>query len=297
MRWQRNRMFFSVRTLPHGLEPRDPFTIPPKTVAKLQLSLKAEQLAYRSFVSVVSLVLFAQHTTQLNPAKAFRLLRAYWAMYRQITRGYQWDDLLAYLDPLVHQELLSIGHDLCENEWWKIAAVRRLTYQDTDCNLICYSDASAAGWSAIVYNTLTGRAKAYQQRWIHDIHVDSTIRTPEENRLRFNAKLSAHAEPKKPSTPYSSNSRRRAYPTRQALRSLQTIVRLWWPQDTSTVSKESAEAMPSASCMRTLTICSTHATSRSSSFISREGAIPRVKHPGTLGGPETDSALSTTEHK
>eukprot|EP00796_Vickermania_ingenoplastis_P004529 gene4529-biopygen2550 len=56
-----------------------------KTVAKLGLALRATEFSCRSFVSLISLILYALHTTRLNPASAFTLLRAYRGVYRSVT--------------------------------------------------------------------------------------------------------------------------------------------------------------------------------------------------------------------
>eukprot|EP00796_Vickermania_ingenoplastis_P008524 gene8524-biopygen5892 len=69
-----------------------------KTVAKLGLALKAQSFTCRSFVSLVSLILYALHTTKINPAKAFTLLRAYRGVYRTVVEGKDWDGPLGYLD-------------------------------------------------------------------------------------------------------------------------------------------------------------------------------------------------------
>eukprot|EP00796_Vickermania_ingenoplastis_P006393 gene6393-biopygen4064 len=74
-----------------------------KTVAKVVLSLRHEQYTNRAFASTVSLILFALHTTQINPATAFKLLRAYRGVYRQVTRGHDWDEPMIYLDPGVRK--------------------------------------------------------------------------------------------------------------------------------------------------------------------------------------------------
>lgn len=165
-----------------------------KTVAKLQLSLKAAAFTHRTFASLVSLILFALHTTQINPASAFRLLRTYRGIYRQATTVFNWDDPLPFLDPEVRKNLLSIGTTLCTNEWWTIADERKPTYNDHDYDFICYTDASAAGWGAIVQDTRQKIIKTYQQKWIPDFHAEEQQRT--STQPRFNARHSAHAEPR-----------------------------------------------------------------------------------------------------
>lgn len=165
-----------------------------KTVAKLQLALRATKFSHRSFASVVSLALFALHTTQMNPASAFKLMRAYRGVYRQTARGYDWDDPLNYLDPSVHQSLLSLGGALAENIWWTIADVRMASYNDKDYDVIVYTDASASGWGAIAQSTSTGKVTTYQQQWVHNLHPDTKVVST--TNLHFNKKHSAHAEPR-----------------------------------------------------------------------------------------------------
>eukprot|EP00796_Vickermania_ingenoplastis_P004537 gene4537-gene3111 len=87
-----------------------------KTVAKLGLSLEATSYTCRSFVSSVSLILYAMHTTRLNPAGAFQLLRAYRGVYRTVEEGLDWDDPILYLDPSVVAKLQELGRELCRNE-------------------------------------------------------------------------------------------------------------------------------------------------------------------------------------
>eukprot|EP00796_Vickermania_ingenoplastis_P005814 gene5814-biopygen3669 len=166
-----------------------------KTVAKLLLSLRAEQYTNRSFASTVSLILFALHTTQINPAKAFKLLRAYRGVYRQVTRGHDWDEPMLYLDPGVKQNLHELGNVLCQNERWAIANVRRPTYEDHEYDCICYTDASAAGWGAIVQKPLERAVTTYQQKWIPSFHMDDARLTAKRSH-HFSAKYSAHAEPR-----------------------------------------------------------------------------------------------------
>lgn len=165
-----------------------------KTVAKLQLSLLATKFSHRSFASVISLVLFALHTTQINPASAFKLMRAYRGVYRQTARGYDWDDPLNYLDSTVHQSLLTLGHELAENKWWTIADERMASYDDKDYDFIVYTDASASGWGAIAQSTHTGTVTTYQQQWVHDLYPATKVVLTKG--LHFNKKHSAHAEPR-----------------------------------------------------------------------------------------------------
>lgn len=166
-----------------------------KTIAKMKLALKTKAFTHRTFASIVSLILFALHTTQLNPAKAFRLLRAYRGVYKLATTQLDWDDPLQYLEEGIRQDLLDLGEVLCQNKWWKIAEERTATYRDEDYHRICYTDASAAGWGAIVQNVPEKRVKTYQQRWVHDLGRGGRSKD-DDNKKPFNARHSAHAEPR-----------------------------------------------------------------------------------------------------
>eukprot|EP00796_Vickermania_ingenoplastis_P001346 gene1346-biopygen1082 len=166
-----------------------------KTVAKVVLSLRHEQYTNRAFASTVSLILFALHTTQINPATAFKLLRAYRGVYRQVTRGHDWDEPMIYLDPGVRNNLHELGNALCRNDWWTIADIRRPTYEDTEYDYICYTDASAAGWGAVVQQPSKRAVTTYQQKWIPSFHLEDARMTAKRSH-HFSAKYSAHAEPR-----------------------------------------------------------------------------------------------------
>lgn len=175
-----------------------------KTVAKLTLSLAATRFTHRTFASVVSLILFALHTTRLNPARAYQLLRAYRGIYRLVTRGRDWDEELEVLNPAVRSNMDSIGAQLIKNEWCTIAPERTPTYNDCDYSAVVCTDASAAGWGAIVTRPGAGDQTAtYQQRWVNDIHPTerrTTAQMDEDNDSHdagfFNPHHSAHAEPR-----------------------------------------------------------------------------------------------------
>jgi len=171
-----------------------------KTVAKLMLASRATAFTHRSFVSVVSLVLFALHTTRLNPARCFALLRAYRGVYRLVTTGRDWDDMLEHLDARVHEALLDTAGTLIENAWWAIADERRPTYDDHAYDAVVYTDASYGGWGAIAQHQADGHTTTYQQRWVHDVlcGVPLPPRAPAHSRHvgYLNARHSAHAEPR-----------------------------------------------------------------------------------------------------
>lgn len=166
-----------------------------KTMAKLKLSLQKELYTCRTFVSLVSLILYALHTTQLNPASSFALLRAYRGVYREVTRGYDWDSELPYLDPEVRQNLLTLGTALLKNEWWQVADERTFSYNENDYDAIIFTDASAKGWGAIVHWTTTGKHVSYQRRW--ERRKESIVyRREKEKYWSFATRFSADAEPR-----------------------------------------------------------------------------------------------------
>lgn len=136
-----------------------------KTVAKLGLALQAERFSCRSFVSLVSLELYALHTTRMNPASAFQLLRAYRGVYRRVTEGVDWDSELPYLDARVHAKMVALGEALYQNDWWRIADERHPTYDEAYYDAIVFTDASYAGWGAIARNRAEGTVTTYQQKW------------------------------------------------------------------------------------------------------------------------------------
>lgn len=166
-----------------------------KTVAKLRLALRIDSHTHRSFASLVSLIMFALHTTQLNPARVFTLLRAYRGVYRQVARGFDWDEPMQYLDEKVKQVLHTVGSNLCENPWWGIAEERYPSYRDSDYDVVCFTDASASGWGAVVTWVTPNVTKTFQQRWTHDL-LPIGQRSSQSPHQQFNARRSAHAEPR-----------------------------------------------------------------------------------------------------
>jgi len=169
-----------------------------KTKAKLGLALQAQSFTNRSFVSLVSLVLYALHTTGLNPAGSFRLLRAYRAVYNNVSSGGEWDAALERLSPKVYRQLQDIGWRLYQNEWWSISDPTMSTYNDADYDYIVFTDASAAGWGAIAKRSSDGTGFAYQQRWERGTVLCRRLppRYPDDRIGLFMAGHSAHAEPR-----------------------------------------------------------------------------------------------------
>eukprot|EP00796_Vickermania_ingenoplastis_P000436 gene436-biopygen364 len=127
----------------------------PKTVAKLSLTLEKTLFSYRTFASVVSLVCYALHTTQINPALASPMILAYQAAYRKVYSGCNWDDMMEYVSDRTVTRLRELTATLCKNDWWTIAESRTPTYNEGDYDAICFTDASALGWGAIVQWTAT----------------------------------------------------------------------------------------------------------------------------------------------
>lgn len=86
-----------------------------KTVAKLVLTLQTQRFTCRRFTSLLSLEMDALHTTRLNPATCFYLLKAYRGVYRLVDQGRAWDSELPYLEARVRSMMLSFGERLDEN--------------------------------------------------------------------------------------------------------------------------------------------------------------------------------------
>lgn len=170
-----------------------------KTVAKITLALRAQMFSCRSFVSVISLIMYAMHTTEMNPASAFRLLRAYRGVYRRVSRGVDWDSEVPYVDPTVHETMLSIGEQLVRNDWSCIAEERHITYRCEDYDYVIYTDASCSGWGALVQRQSDGFLTVVQQQWMDETYVKGTYDDPHQRttpEFLFIARHSAHAEPR-----------------------------------------------------------------------------------------------------
>jgi len=179
-----------------------------KTVAKLRLALPtltpptrrqtddpSPGFTCRSFVALVSLVMYAHHTTQMNPANTFTLLRAYRGVCSHVARGHDWDDPLPYLHPAAHAALIDIGWKLADNEWWHIGRTWQPTYENADYDLIVVTDASRGGWGAIVADQRCHEVHTYQQRWTPDQRQEVLRARSTVMQNPFRAKHSAHAEP------------------------------------------------------------------------------------------------------
>eukprot|EP00796_Vickermania_ingenoplastis_P007757 gene7757-gene6129 len=171
------------------------------TEAEKAVTFLGEEYAWfscRSFVSLVSLELYALHTTRMNPASAFQLLRAYRGVYRRVTEGVDWDSGLPYLDARVHAKMVALGEALYQNDWWRIADERHPTYDEAYYDAIVFTDASYAGWGAIARNRAEGTVTTYQQKWERSFFNRNSPYSAGlvRNRGFFNAQHSAHAEPR-----------------------------------------------------------------------------------------------------
>eukprot|EP00796_Vickermania_ingenoplastis_P005109 gene5110-biopygen10096 len=103
---------------------------------------------------------------------------------------------MEYLETGVRRDMQQLGREICVNKWWTIAEVRRPTYEDHDYGLICYTDASAAGWGAIVQSPEGRWVRTYQQKWIPDFVPGAQAPDHVKRSKHFSAKFSAHAEPR-----------------------------------------------------------------------------------------------------
>ncbi|CAD2214073.1 hypothetical protein, conserved [Angomonas deanei] len=169
-----------------------------KTVAKLNLCMrKCPYYTCRSFVSMISLVLFAFHTTNKNPAGLFFLLKVYRAVYTEVSRtGGEWDVALNHVAPSVQEELRRVIDLLSRNEYARVSDKMQVTYDENAYDFIVYTDASGAGWGAIVHDTQTGETTGLQKAWVDELVVNPYYGPRGDERTTwFNRKHSAHAEP------------------------------------------------------------------------------------------------------
>lgn len=72
-----------------------------KPTAKIRLALQDVQFACHTFVSVLSSIMRAAHTTRTDPAGAFSLLQAYRGAFRQICCDCGCDDVMTYVHPQI----------------------------------------------------------------------------------------------------------------------------------------------------------------------------------------------------
>ncbi|CAD2217442.1 hypothetical protein, conserved [Angomonas deanei] len=190
-----------------------------KTISKIELGIApGKQYSIRSFVSTVSLICFAHHTTRLNPASLYKILSVVRAFYSLVSQGGDWDAPAPPIEEAVMTSLRETGNRLILNEWWEIEAPRRPSYDTHDYDFVIFTDASRGGWGAIVQHQGNGDTWHFQQRWIHkgergyvpfcedDWFVDEETpddlgALPASMRIRnerglTNSRHSAHAEPR-----------------------------------------------------------------------------------------------------
>ncbi|CAD2217880.1 hypothetical protein, conserved [Angomonas deanei] len=170
-----------------------------KTVAKLNLCMrKCPYYTCRSFVSMISLVLFAFHTTNKNPAGLFFLLKVYRAVYTEVSRnGGEWDVALNHVAPSVQEELRRVMRACFPATSTQGCRIRcKSRTMRMRMTLSFFTDASDAGWDAIVHDTQTGEATGLQKAWVDELVVNRYYGPRGDERTTwFNRKHSAHAEP------------------------------------------------------------------------------------------------------
>lgn len=139
-------------------------------------------------------------------------MRVYRAVCRKVAEGEYWDSKIKFIDPSVHQAIQQIINQLTVNKWYEIEEPRHLSYDDADYDYIIYTDASIAGWGAIVKDVHNKSTCTYQRRWVNTLDVDISKnyslavkqvkkKYGDEDHMwtpygKFTAKYSAHAEPR-----------------------------------------------------------------------------------------------------
>lgn len=165
-----------------------------KTTAKLQLALEKTAHTRRSFVSLVSLIMFATHTTRINPSLGFYMLRACRGVFAAVSYGAEWDASLPYLGDAAAASLQRIGTELLKREWYTIVDPLRATYEESNYSVVCFTDASRGGWGAVALEE-DGKTRAYQQRWVAEVNPSGPYRYDGVD-APFVARHSAHSEPR-----------------------------------------------------------------------------------------------------
>lgn len=165
-----------------------------KTIAKLRLAMQKTAFTKRTFAGLVSLLLFAAHTINVDPAKCFDILNALRAVGKAALRD-GWDSP-AYMSPTVAASAERLFNVLHHNPQTRIEEKFRATYDDNAYDNVIFTDASAHGWGAIVRSN-TGTV-TYQRRWVN--RLDNTGPRRDIHRYnavdcQFSAKSSAHTEP------------------------------------------------------------------------------------------------------
>lgn len=177
-----------------------------KTIAKLELTLSMKERSNRSYVAAVSLMMYALHTTRLNPSMAFYALRVYRAVYSKIHQAEDWDERLRELVPLARESFEGTIRALLSNPWYTIPAPARPTYMDEDYDLIVYTDACYEGWGAIIQER-GGEPYTLRQKWVNEVgeqayprrSLTSATKSLDHagaSKEKFQARHSAHSEPR-----------------------------------------------------------------------------------------------------
>eukprot|EP00796_Vickermania_ingenoplastis_P005761 gene5761-biopygen3629 len=165
-----------------------------KTVTKLDLASQAPAYSYRSFAALISLICYAVHTTSINPAELFPLLRMYQAIFRTISHGKHWDDVLVFISPSIRNTVQTLVQRLVLNPFTSIPDPIGATYDDADYDVIIYTDASIGGLGGIAKGR-DGSAYTFQRRWTHDVQAEGPLDAGGAAGP-FSARFSAHAEPR-----------------------------------------------------------------------------------------------------
>lgn len=174
-----------------------------KTRAKIKLALRAPRFSHRSLASLISIIMFATHTTRLNPARCFGLMRLYRAVFVRVYNGSDWDSEHPPLHPTTRHALTTIASTLVRDDWWEIDGDRGgATYDNAQYDAVVFTDASVSGWGAVLKRRGHTTNTTYQQQWIHDIHTQANKsiagqqqHQQQHTKHRFLARHSAHAEP------------------------------------------------------------------------------------------------------
>lgn len=164
-----------------------------KTRAKIALARGKAEHSYRTLAGLLSLVMYAIHTVNLNPAKAFFLLKEYAQVGRAMQANPSWDTLAPPMTPEASLSLQELAAIVLADDLHQIPDKYTPTYEDDLYTHIVYTDASRGGWAAVAFNRHTGETTTYQQRWVHDTQV--LYRGGAAN-FSFMARHSAHAEPR-----------------------------------------------------------------------------------------------------
>jgi hypothetical protein len=170
-----------------------------KTLAKLSLSLAKTRHTFRTFAAMCSLIMYALHTINANPAGTFSLMQAYRAVGRTVSEG-DWDAEMPFISSSVRAALHTHGGAILANAPAYISKPRKVSYNDEDYDMVAFIDACASGWGAFV--RMKDTTIQIQQRWINTLgpQRSNTANPPQEAEPdipggRFTARYSAHTEP------------------------------------------------------------------------------------------------------